>query len=90
MNENNNGDNNIGQMIKVTIGKIARFDQSEISDETLIRDELGVDSLMGIEILAKIEKHFNIEIEESSLLNVEKVGEFVSLIESKLDKNLTK
>ncbi|RKX81110.1 MAG: hypothetical protein DRP60_01495 [Spirochaetes bacterium] len=86
MSDYMDSDENISHTIKGTIGKIARFDQSEISDDTLIRDELGVDSLMGIEILAKIEKYYDISINESSLLDVERVGEFVSLIESKLDK----
>lgn len=67
-----------------TLSSVTRIDLSQITDEVLIRDELGIDSLMGIEIIAKIEKEFNIEIEESFLMDIETVGEFIRIIEQKL------
>lgn len=67
-----------------TLSSVARIDLSQITDEVLIRDELGIDSLMGIEIIAKIEKEFNIEIEESLLVDLETVGDFVKVIEQKI------
>jgi acyl carrier protein len=67
-----------------TLSSVARIDLSKITDEVLIRDELGIDSLMGIEIIAKIEKEFDIEIEESLLVNLDTVGDFIKMIEQKI------
>jgi acyl carrier protein len=70
-------------IIKV-LAKITRIDASSIVDNVLIRDELGIDSLMGIEIIAKIEKYYNIHLEESLLLEINRVGDFINLVKSKL------
>lgn len=48
----------------------------------LIRDELGINFLMPINH-CKIEKEFDIEIEESFLMDIETVGSFVRIIEQK-------
>ena len=67
------------------LSKITRIDSSGITYDTLIFEELGLDSLMAIEILAKIEKQFDIIIEESLLVNVNTVGDFVQIIEEKIN-----
>lgn len=80
----NNRDQEIHQDIIKVLSKITRIDASSINDDVLIRDELGIDSLMGIEIIAKVEKHYNIHIEESLLLEINRVGDFINLVKSKL------
>lgn len=80
----NNKDQEIHQDIIEVLSKITRIDASSINDDVLIRDELGIDSLMGIEIIAKVEKHYNIHIEESLLLEINRVGDFINLVKSKL------
>ena len=67
-----------------TLSKITQIDSSGITYDTLIFEELGLDSLMAIEILAMIEKQFDIIIEESLLLDVNTVGDFVQTIEEKI------
>lgn len=73
------------EIIKI-VSNVARIDQPKITDDTLIRDELGIDSLMGIEIIAKVEKEFDIEIEESILFDMNTVGNFVNIIEQMVNK----
>ena len=68
------------------LAKITRIDASDIKENVLIKDELGIDSLMGIEIIAKVEKYYNIHLEESLLLEINRVGDFISIVESKLKK----
>lgn len=77
-------DEDIHQDIINVLAKITRFEASSINDHVLIRDELGIDSLMGIEIIAKVEKYFNIHLEESLLLEINRVGDFINLVKSKL------
>ena len=77
-------DEKIDQDIIKVLAKITRIDASSINDNVLIRDELGIDSLMGIEIIAKVEKYYNIHFEESLLLEINRVGDFINLVKSKL------
>ena len=74
----------IHQDIIEVLAKITRIDASSINDDVLVRDELGIDSLMGIEIIAKVEKYFSIHLEESLLLEINRVGDFINLVKSKL------
>ena len=66
------------------LSKITRIDSSGITYDTLIFEELGLDSLMAIEILARVEKQFDIIIEESLLSDIDTVGDFVQTIEEKI------
>jgi acyl carrier protein len=77
-------DEEIRQDIIKVLAKIARIDESSITDDVLIQDELGIDSLMGIEVIAKVEKYYNIHLEESLLLEMNLVGDFFNLVKSKL------
>ncbi len=80
----NINDEEIHKDIIKVLAKITRIDASSINDDVLIRDELGIDSLMGIEIIAKVEKYYNIHLEESLLLEINRVGDFINLVKSKL------
>jgi len=68
-----------------TLSEITRIDSSSITYDTLIFEELGLDSLMAIEMLAKIEKQFDITIEDSLLAGIKTVGDFVQTIEEKIN-----
>lgn len=74
----------IRQEIKGTLTKIAKINKKELEDGTLIREELGIDSLMFIEIIANVEKHYDIKIDEQKILSISTVVEFVSYIENLL------
>lgn len=66
------------------ISEISRIDRSEITPEVLIREELGIDSLQAMAIVARLEKRFSIRLDESKLFEVDTVGDFVRLLQEKL------
>ncbi|EMS80827.1 acyl carrier protein [Desulfotignum phosphitoxidans] len=76
---------NVNVTLIDTLSEITRIGSSGITYDTLIFEELGLDSLMAIEILAKIEKRFDIIIEESLLANINTVGDFIQAIEEKIN-----
>lgn len=76
---------NVNTTLIDTLSEITRIDSSGITYDTLIFEEMGLDSLMAIEILAKIEKRFDIIIEESLLANINTVGDFIQAIEEKIN-----
>jgi len=76
---------NLNKKIVEILSNITRIDLKGITYDTLILEELGIDSLMAIEILARVEKQFDIIIEESLLAAINTVGDFVQTIEEKIN-----
>jgi acyl carrier protein len=70
----------IGEAIKGMISRVSRIDPNEIDEDIHVRDELGVDSLMAMEIVALCEKRFDIHIAEEDMLGIDTIGDFVSLV----------
>jgi acyl carrier protein len=66
--------------IKRIVSRISRIDVEELDDSLLIRDELGIDSLMAMEIIATCEKHLQIRINEELVADVQTVGDFLDLL----------
>ncbi len=66
--------------IKATISRVARIDESEFDENTVIREELGIDSLRAMEILAAIETILNINIDEAKAFDVVTVGDLIKLV----------
>jgi len=70
----------IRQTIKRIVSRISRIDAEEFDDEVVIREELGIDSLMAMEIIATCEKHLDIQIDEAMFADIETVGDFLDLL----------
>jgi acyl carrier protein len=66
--------------IKEIMSRVSRIDISELDSDIKFREELGVDSLMAMEIVATCEKQFDIQIDEDQLYKVETIGDFESLV----------
>jgi acyl carrier protein len=73
----------IRSTVEVIVSRISRIESSEFSDDVLIREELGIDSLMAMEILAVCEKELRIEIDETEMYAVDTVGEFLKFLEDR-------
>ena len=65
------------------LSKITRIDSSGITYDTLIFEELGLDSLMAIEILARVEKQFDIIIEDDKLETLNTFKDLLEFISNK-------
>ena len=65
---------------KEIVSRISRIDVCELEDHILIREELGIDSLMAMEILATCEKEFKIQTDENDFVSLETVGDFLEMI----------
>ena len=61
--------------------RIANIDAEDLQADALIREELGIDSLKAMEIVATLEKNLKISIDEGKLLEVKTVKDFFQLIE---------
>ena len=68
--------------LRQLIAEIAEKDA--IPDDTHFKD-LGIDSMMGVEIVAAIERQYRIKIEDSELEEVSTLTKSYDLVRSKLD-----
>ncbi len=66
--------------VKKLIAEIARMDAGKIKESDSIRDDLGIDSLMAVEMLAAIEKRFGISIDEAKAFNVVTAKDLIGLV----------
>lgn len=72
----------IDRRIKATISRVARIDESEFNEDTVIREGLGIDSLRAMEILAAIETILKINIDEAKAFDVVTVRDLIALVKS--------
>lgn len=77
-------DATLRESIIKTIATIARINEKNIDDAVLIKEELGIDSIMSLEIVAQIERYYGILIDEEETLQIKTVGEFINYIHSKI------
>ena len=66
--------------IKQIVSRISRIDEEDLEDRLLIREELGIDSLMAIEIIYACEKHLGIKMDETLFADVQTVRDFLILL----------
>ncbi len=69
------------ERIKEIIAEQLGIDASIIAKDTVIREDLGVDSLELYEVLTAIEEEFDIEMDEDAIDSFVTVGDAVSYIE---------
>lgn len=70
------------EKIKSILSEQFSVDESEISAETLLEDDLGADSLDVVDLLMTIEDDFDVEIPDEEVENIKTVGALVEYIES--------
>ena len=62
------------------LSKIAKIPKKRIKLNSDIRNELGIDSMMAVELVASIEKKFKIDIDETAIFNIFTVKDVIKLI----------
>lgn len=63
------------------VSRITRLPEARILPDTHLKNELNVDSLQGLQILAAIEKQFHVSVPDDELDSYTSVREIVSTIE---------
>ncbi len=78
--------NNVEQDVRALVAEILETEPESISLEAHFVKELGMDSMMALEILAGIEKKYRIAIPEEMLPKFVNLKETVSIVQGILDK----
>jgi acyl carrier protein len=75
-------DENLKGELRALIAEIAEKD--EIPDDKHFK-ELGIDSMMGVEIVAAIERQYKIKIEDAELQEVSTLNKSYDLVKKKIE-----
>jgi acyl carrier protein len=67
--------------IKRLVANVTEREPDEISDTAHYMDELGVDSLMAMEVMIAVDKKFKIDIPEEEFNKATNVDESVAMVE---------
>lgn len=71
------------EALRAIVSEIAEVD--EVPDDTSFK-ELGIDSMMAIEIVAEIERRYKLKVPEEELQKIRDLNSVVALVSTKLGK----
>lgn len=72
---------NLKEELRALIAEIAEKD--EIPDDVAFKD-LGIDSMMGVEIVAAIERKYQVKIDDAELAQITTLNSSMELVSKKL------
>jgi acyl carrier protein len=75
----------IGDKTKQIIADVAGIDIEELGRDLKLREDLMLDSLKEMEIVARTELFFGIAFDEDLLVNVQTLDEYCDLIEKAVE-----
>ncbi len=69
------------QDVRRLVADVTRQDTGALGADDDLVEALGVDSLQGLQILARVEKHFDVRLPDDELIGLRTVGRIAALVE---------
>ena len=76
----------IKKEVKKMVSEISEVPESDITEEAQFAEDLGVDSMMALEIIASIEKKYKIVIPEEEIPSVRSLKNVYDLLDRVMNK----
>ncbi len=70
----------VREEVRNRVAELTEVEPSEISDTADFMDELGVDSLMAIELMVALDKEYKIDIPEDEFREIKNVDQAVEVV----------
>jgi acyl carrier protein len=70
----------VRQEVKRLIAELTEREPDEITDSALFIEDLGVDSLMAIEVMVALDKRYKIDIPEAEFNKIKNVNDAVDVV----------
>ncbi|MCX5749712.1 MAG: acyl carrier protein [Candidatus Saganbacteria bacterium] len=74
---------NLDQEIRSIISRVIKLPEDKIEPNTDLFRDLGVDSLLGVEIFATLDKKYKIDLPEKKLEKIRTLNDIISLVKEK-------
>ena len=85
-NTGGTNDLDLEKSLRKIVASVARAKETDIKDNSNLRDELGLDSLNAIAILAAIEAKYGIRIDEAKAFDVVTVRDLFEMVKISLSR----
>ncbi len=70
--------------LRELVADVLDIDPAAITDEAHFIEDLGVDSLLALEIAVTLERRYGIKIESNEIVDVVRIDEIINLLDRKL------
>lgn len=77
---------NLENEVKLLTAEILELDKDKITLNARFVEDLGMDSMMALEILASIEKKYKIRIPEENLAKITSLASLVDIVKKIVEK----
>ena len=67
--------------VRALIADVAKRDVAALAPEDDLVEHLGVDSLLGLQILAAVEKRFEVRLPDNELIHLRTIGRIGAAVE---------
>ncbi len=67
--------------VRELVAEITERTPEEVSDSALFIEDLGIDSLMAIEMLVAMDKKYKVQIPEEEFRNIKTVNDAVAIVQ---------
>lgn len=75
------GSEKLKKELKKMIREIAEIEENEITDDARFAEDLGIDSMMALEIIARLEKTYKVRIPEEKIPEIRCFNDVYALFE---------
>ena len=73
--------------VKKIISEEFFIEMEEITEESDLRNDLGIDSLAATQLILDLEKKYSIRISEEEAVNLKKFSDVINILNEKVKKN---
>lgn len=73
--------------VKKIISEEFFIDMEEITEESDLRNDLGIDSLAATQLILDLEKKYSIRISEEEAVKLKKFSDVINILNEKVKKN---
>jgi acyl carrier protein len=80
-----NGDQ-ISREIKTLVSRVIKIPEEKIDPNANLFSDLGVDSLLGIEIFASLDRKYGLDVPEEKLKKINTLNDIIALVKKLLSK----
>ncbi len=70
----------VREEVRNRVAELTETDPSEVTDEADFMEDLGVDSLMAIELMVALDKEYKIDIPEEEFRQIKNVNQAVEVV----------
>ena len=75
-----NQENILSKEIKSLVAKVIKIPEEKIDLNANLFTDLGVDSLLGVEIFAALDKKYGVDVPEDKLRDVKTLNDIIALV----------